>query len=198
MKVKLIEEDRTELERWVKSRSVGAKQRLRARMVLMTADGLSTTVIMATLGVSNPTLNTWRNRYLESGVEGLKKGKTHPSRIPPLSTDKVQEVLALTLTGKPCRHALELPYDGAAGRHFPDGGAWHLAGAQTETPSSEGLQGVERPAVRRKVARCRGPLPSPTGEGHRIFRRRKKPNPSTGSEPTRPADETGEMRDDDP
>ena len=101
MKVALIEEDRTELERWVKSRSVGAKQRLRARMVLMTADGLSTTVIMATLGVSNPTLNKWRNRYLESGVEGLKKGKTRPSRIPPLPTDKVQEVLALTLTGKP-------------------------------------------------------------------------------------------------
>lgn len=101
MKVTLIEEDRTELERWVKSRSVGAKQRLRARMVLMTADGLSTTVIMATLGVSNPTLNKWRKRYLESGVEGLKKGKTRPSRIPPLPTDKVQEVLALTLTGKP-------------------------------------------------------------------------------------------------
>jgi hypothetical protein len=49
MKVTLNEEDRTELERWVKGRPVGAKQRLRARMVLMTADGLATTVIMATL-----------------------------------------------------------------------------------------------------------------------------------------------------
>jgi len=36
MKITLIEEDRTELERWVKCRSVGAKQRLWARMVLMT------------------------------------------------------------------------------------------------------------------------------------------------------------------
>ena len=52
-------------------------------------------------GVSNPTLNKWRNRYLESEVEGLKKGKTRPSRIPSLPTDKVQEVLVLTLTGKP-------------------------------------------------------------------------------------------------
>ena len=101
MKITLTEEDRTELGRWVKSRSVGDKQRLRARMVLMTADGLSTTAIMATLTISNPTLNKWRNRYLESGVEGLKKGKTRPSRIPRLTTDKVQEVLALTLTGKP-------------------------------------------------------------------------------------------------
>jgi len=101
MKIMLPEEDRTELERWVKGSPVGAKQRLRARMVLMTADGLSTTVIMATLGVRNPTLNKWRNRYLESGVESLKKGKARPSRIPPLPTDKAQEVLALTLTGKP-------------------------------------------------------------------------------------------------
>jgi transposase len=101
MKVTLIEEDRTELKRWVKSRSVRDKPRLRARLVLMTADGLSTKAIMATLNVSNPTLNKWRTRYLESGVEGLKKGKTRPSRLPPLPTDKVQEVLALTLTGKP-------------------------------------------------------------------------------------------------
>lgn len=70
-------------------------------MVLMTADGCPTKTILTTLNVSNPTLNKWRNRYLEKGVEGLKKGKTRPSRIPPLSTDKVQEVLALTLTGKP-------------------------------------------------------------------------------------------------
>ena len=67
-------------------------------MVLMTADDLSTKAIIATLDISNPTLNKWRNRYLESGVEGLKKGKTRPSRIPPLSTE---EVLALTLIGKP-------------------------------------------------------------------------------------------------
>lgn len=56
MKVTLIEEDRTELEHWVKSRSVGTKQRLRARMVLITADGLPTTTIMATLGGQQPDL----------------------------------------------------------------------------------------------------------------------------------------------
>jgi len=54
MKITLTEEDRTELGRWVKSRSVGDKQRLRARMVLMTADGLSTTAIMATLTIQQP------------------------------------------------------------------------------------------------------------------------------------------------
>jgi hypothetical protein len=42
MKISLTETYRTLLERWVKSRSIGTKQRLGARMVLMTADGLST------------------------------------------------------------------------------------------------------------------------------------------------------------
>lgn len=101
MKITLTEGDRAEQERWLKSQSVGDKQRLRARMVLMTADGLSTTVIMAMLSVSNPTLNKWWTRNFKSGAGGLKKCKTHPSRAPTLPTDKVQELLALKLTGKP-------------------------------------------------------------------------------------------------
>ena len=93
--------DRAKLTRWVKSRAVSDKQRLRARIVLMTANGCSTQSIMQTLRVSNPTLNLWRRRYLDDGIEGLKKGKTRPSRVPPLPTEKVQEVLTLTLSGKP-------------------------------------------------------------------------------------------------
>ena len=101
MKITLSEEDRSMLDRWVKGRAVGDKQTSRARMVLMTADGCPTKAVMATLNVGDPTLNVWRNRYLERGLEGLKEGKARPSRILPLSTGKAQEVLALTLTGKP-------------------------------------------------------------------------------------------------
>jgi len=101
MTIELREGDREILTRWVKSRAVGDKQTLRARMVLMTAEGCSTQTIMETLKVSNPTLNLWRRRYLECGIEGLKQGKTRPSRVPPLPVEKVQEVLTLTLTGKP-------------------------------------------------------------------------------------------------
>jgi transposase len=101
MTIELTEGDRATLNRWVKSRAVESKQRLRARIVLMTADGCSTQSIMQTLKVSNPTLNLWRRRYLEAGLEGLKKGKTRPSRVPPLPAEKVQAVLTLTLSGKP-------------------------------------------------------------------------------------------------
>jgi transposase len=101
MKLELSEEDRATLKRWVKSRAVADKQKLRAKMVLMTADGFPTQEILRVLKISAPTLNLWRRRYLECGIEGLKKGKTRPSRVPPLPVEKVQEVLTLTLSGKP-------------------------------------------------------------------------------------------------
>jgi transposase len=101
MKITLNEEERLALNRWVKSRAIGPKQKLRAKIVLMTADGCSTRELMDTLRVSNPTLNLGRRRYQADGLEGLKKGKTRPSRVAPLSSEKVQEVLTLTLSGKP-------------------------------------------------------------------------------------------------
>jgi transposase len=70
-------------------------------MVLLTADGEPTQAILDTLRISAPTLNLWRRRYRDCGLEGLKRGKTRPSRVPPLPVEKVQAVLTLTLTGKP-------------------------------------------------------------------------------------------------
>jgi transposase len=70
-------------------------------MVLMTADGCQTRDIIVALNTTVPTLNLWRRRFLECGLDGLKQGKTRPSRIPPLPMEKVQEVLTLTVTGKP-------------------------------------------------------------------------------------------------
>ncbi len=101
MKVQLEEGDRATLQKWLKSRVIGPKQKQRARIILMTADKQPTEKIMQTLKVSNPTLNLWRRRYLECGIDGLLKGKTRAPGKAPLPHDKVQEILTLTLTGKP-------------------------------------------------------------------------------------------------
>lgn len=101
MKLDLAEVDRLTLERWVKSRAVAPKLKLRARLILMTAEGRPTEELMRTLNVSNPTLNLWRKRYRDGGVPALAKGKTRPPGKPPLPPEKVQELLALTLAGKP-------------------------------------------------------------------------------------------------
>ncbi|MGZ5060064.1 MAG: IS630 family transposase [Methylobacter sp.] len=101
MKLSLSDEDKLTLERWVKSRATGSKQKQRAKIILMTADGLSTAEIMVKLQLSNPTLNLWRKRYVELGLPSLVKGKCRTPGIPRLESAKVQEILTLTLTGKP-------------------------------------------------------------------------------------------------
>ena len=58
MKLALPQEDRSQLERWIKSRATPAKVKARARMVLMTADNRPTHEVMATLRVANKTLNS--------------------------------------------------------------------------------------------------------------------------------------------
>ena len=101
MKVTVSEADRGILEKWIRSRSVTEKQKQRAKIVLMSADGVPTSELMKKLKVSNPTLNLWRRRYQEGGVEALVKAKSRPPGIAPVAQEKVQEVLTLTLTGKP-------------------------------------------------------------------------------------------------
>ena len=101
MKLSLSEADRKTLEQWIKSRAIKPKQKLRARIILMTAEGRRTEELMQTLKTSNPTLNLWRRRYLECGIAGLIKGKTRAPGIPKLPVEKVEEILTLTMTGKP-------------------------------------------------------------------------------------------------
>ncbi|QNP57220.1 helix-turn-helix domain-containing protein [Tessaracoccus defluvii] len=39
--------------------------------MLLAADGVGNQVIADTVGVSRPTVNLWRDRYVERGVRGL-------------------------------------------------------------------------------------------------------------------------------
>lgn len=57
----LREGDRVELARWSRSSSVRAGLAQRARIVLLAADGVSNTVIADKVGVSRPTVISWRN-----------------------------------------------------------------------------------------------------------------------------------------
>ncbi len=101
MKITVSDADRRTLEKWLKSRATTPKQKQRARIILMSAEGRPTSELMETLKLSNPTLNRWRRRYQEGGIDALRKGKSKAPGINPLAQEKVQEVLSLTLTGKP-------------------------------------------------------------------------------------------------
>jgi len=65
-------EQRVELDKVVRSRRTPQAVAQRARIVLMTADGISPGAIGEQLGVSQPTVRKWRARYVEDGLAGLR------------------------------------------------------------------------------------------------------------------------------
>ena len=89
--------DRARLERLIRSATAPAAAAQRARIVLMAADGLANYEIAERVGVSRPTVNLWRNRYLASGLAGLA-GVRPPGR--PRSVDRAA-IIAATLTPPP-------------------------------------------------------------------------------------------------
>jgi transposase len=67
----LRDNEREELVALTRSSSVGAGLAARARIVLLAAEGTPNVEIARLVGVSRPTVNTWRARYAEQGLAGL-------------------------------------------------------------------------------------------------------------------------------
>jgi transposase len=67
--------DREELVGLTRSSTAGAGLAARARIVLLAADGTPNVEIARLVGVSRPTVNTWRARYAERGLAGLADEK---------------------------------------------------------------------------------------------------------------------------
>lgn len=62
---------------------IGGKspQARRARIILLSAQGRTAAEICRILGCAGQTVNSWRRRFLKSGVAGLQKATTtHPPR----------------------------------------------------------------------------------------------------------------------
>lgn len=93
--------DRARLEAVVANRNSPQKHVWRARIVLLTADGLGTVEIMRQTGKSKTCVWRWQERFMAAGVDGLLRDKTRPSRVPPLPAAAVERVVALTQTDPP-------------------------------------------------------------------------------------------------
>jgi transposase len=64
--------DREELERWTRSDRVGARAAKRARIVLLAAEGEANTRIAELTDSTVTTVLSWRGRYEERGIAGLR------------------------------------------------------------------------------------------------------------------------------
>ena len=63
--------DQKRLTEWTRSSSIRAGLAQRARIILLAADGISNTEIASRVGVSRPTVTSWRARYDADGIDGL-------------------------------------------------------------------------------------------------------------------------------
>jgi transposase len=93
--------DRVRLDAIVGDRNSPQKHVWRARIVLLTADGKGTNAITQAVGKDKTVVWRWQERFMHEGIDGLTRDKTRPSRIPPLPTETVDRVIALTNQAPP-------------------------------------------------------------------------------------------------
>ena len=99
--IDMIAADRRRLAALVRDRNAAQKHVWRARIVLLSADGVGTNEIMRRTGKSKTCVWRWQERFAEEGCEGLLRDKTRPSRIPPLGPEVAERVVARTLRDPP-------------------------------------------------------------------------------------------------
>jgi transposase len=93
--------DRRRLETIAADRNTPQKHVWRARIILLTADGVGTNGIMAATDKSKTTVWRWQERFMAAGVDGLLQDKTRPPGKAPIDAARVAEVVRRTLAPPP-------------------------------------------------------------------------------------------------
>src|SRR6266545_4091269 len=89
------------LQSLVKSGKTPQKVAVRARIVLLAAEGVANHAIAARLDISRPTVLLWRSRFTRAGVPGLLKDARRPGRNKAVPPEAIQRVVEATLHTTP-------------------------------------------------------------------------------------------------
>ena len=93
--------DLDRLRTLIEDRNAPQKHVWRARIVLLTAEGLGTNAIMRETGKAKTCVWRWQERFAAEGFDGLLRDKTRPSRVPPLDPSVAERIVALTMEAPP-------------------------------------------------------------------------------------------------
>ena len=88
--------ERARLEAIIADRNRPQKHVWRARIILLTADGVGTTGIEHQTGKDKTCVWRWQERFMLEGVDGLLRDKTRRAGKPPLATGVIESVVVLT------------------------------------------------------------------------------------------------------
>ena len=123
MALTLTTDERTELERRVRSLKIRSEDARRARVILMLANGDSYSTIEATVPCFRDYINRWRRRFLADRVDGLQ----------PRYRGQPPTVLTPAMEARVLEKTRQAPPDGR-NRRFPAG--WHRSWAASSGGSS--------------------------------------------------------------
>src|SRR5215467_15898259 len=101
VEVRLGSDDRERLETVIGSGNSPQKHVWRARIVLLSADGVGTMAIQRQTSKGKPTIWRWQRRFMSEGVDGLLHDATQPGRKQPLSASTIERVVEMTLADPP-------------------------------------------------------------------------------------------------
>jgi transposase len=97
----LSDGERETLERLARAQSAPYRQVLRARVLLLAADGVANNVIAEEVAVTPVTVRAWRQRFAVDGLAGLGKIREGRGRKPSIPDETVAEIVRLTTTTTP-------------------------------------------------------------------------------------------------
>ena len=89
------DEQRGRLEAIADGGNSKVKHARRARIILLTDDGLGTMAVADGAGVTKATVWRWQERFMQEGVEGLLRDKTRKPGTPRTSEETVRELVDL-------------------------------------------------------------------------------------------------------
>lgn len=93
--------DRARLERRARDRGAPARVAERARIVLLSAEGLTGPQIAERVGCTEPTVVKWRRQYAEEGLAGLEDASRPGGPKTVMTEDAIAEILSATVTPPP-------------------------------------------------------------------------------------------------
>jgi transposase len=98
--IDLTETERGELEALLRRHGTAQALALRARIVLLAADGLTNSAIAAGWGIDKHTVGKWRNRFAAARLDGLHD-EPRPGAPRQIGDDAIAETIRMTLESRP-------------------------------------------------------------------------------------------------
>jgi transposase len=89
------------LESLARSQSGAHREVVRAKALLMAADGMANTAIAASVSVSPASVKSWRDRFTEEGLAKLGRVRKGRGRKPSIPQAKIDEIIDLSQNYRP-------------------------------------------------------------------------------------------------